>query len=336
VGKLLYVGSCAGVFYAFDAGTSDVRWKYDAGVDGGTQFHGNPLVIDSIVYFGTDQGSRGQRGVLYAVDRYTGKSIWKFPADPGLPSDICAWDSLIYVMSYADEILAVNRNTGALVWRTATGWTFEPDRLRERINTMPRRTSVPVIGGARLFVPARDSAVICLDAGTGEIIWSAKFPAGISSQVTLIDTLLAFGTTDRAMVYLRCADGSEVRRDSLDVLPLLTMTYAQGKLLFLAGDDDARPRDIFAVYPASGATAWQQSLESDDPDAYWYAPRIHVWNGQVIIGSTDGLIAAFAISDGSPAWTYRLKGQVRGIGHSTDRLFVGTYAGMLYALVFGR
>src|SRR5687767_3923794 len=51
----VYVGSCAGIFYAFNKDTGEVRWTYDIRKDGKqTSFHGNPLIAGDVILIGTD------------------------------------------------------------------------------------------------------------------------------------------------------------------------------------------------------------------------------------------------------------------------------------------
>ena len=61
--RLVLVGSYSGRFYALDAATGDVRWRFQANGD----ISGSATVIDGVVYFATLQGR------TYALDARTGK-----------------------------------------------------------------------------------------------------------------------------------------------------------------------------------------------------------------------------------------------------------------------
>ncbi len=50
MGDSLFVGSCSGVFFAFDKANGDVRWAYDTTTDGPrANFHGDPVVTDTLI-----------------------------------------------------------------------------------------------------------------------------------------------------------------------------------------------------------------------------------------------------------------------------------------------
>ena len=55
-GNSVFVGACAGVFYALDKNTGQLQWSYDIRKDGKqTSFHGNPLITDDLILIGTDR-----------------------------------------------------------------------------------------------------------------------------------------------------------------------------------------------------------------------------------------------------------------------------------------
>lgn len=53
--ETVFVGSCAGIFYALNKATGELRWSYDIRKDGKQiSFHGNPLIVDDMILIGTD------------------------------------------------------------------------------------------------------------------------------------------------------------------------------------------------------------------------------------------------------------------------------------------
>jgi outer membrane protein assembly factor BamB len=63
------VGSYDGFFYALDAATGDVRWRYDAA----GPISGSATVLAGLVYFST------LRERTLALNAGTGKLVWSFP-----------------------------------------------------------------------------------------------------------------------------------------------------------------------------------------------------------------------------------------------------------------
>ena len=62
-------------------------------------------------------------------------------------------------------VAAVDVNTGAKVWETVAGGTFNESR-----GNGPRGT--PTVDGARLYTLSPDGTLACLEAASGKMIWS--------------------------------------------------------------------------------------------------------------------------------------------------------------------
>ena len=86
VNGTVYVGS-AGKVYALDAATGELRWIYDTALLRGPsegdwpRIFAAPIVVDDIVYVGTNEGWIGEtfeerHSVLYALDAASGDLIW--------------------------------------------------------------------------------------------------------------------------------------------------------------------------------------------------------------------------------------------------------------------
>ena len=65
----VFVGSYDHDFYAFDAATGSLLWKFHAN----GPVSGSATVVDGLVYFAT----LGRR--TYALDAATGKQVWTYP-----------------------------------------------------------------------------------------------------------------------------------------------------------------------------------------------------------------------------------------------------------------
>lgn len=89
MGELLFIGSCAGTFYAINKTTGQVQWSYDISKDGKQQsFHGDPLVINDLILIGTDRSCDPEGvGHVYAFERGSGNVRWKY-GSTSVPTDI--------------------------------------------------------------------------------------------------------------------------------------------------------------------------------------------------------------------------------------------------------
>jgi outer membrane protein assembly factor BamB len=72
--RLVYVGSYDHVFYALDAVTGRVRWRFDAG----ERISGSASVVGDVVYFSTLAKTPSQ-GRTFGLDARTGRRLLTFP-----------------------------------------------------------------------------------------------------------------------------------------------------------------------------------------------------------------------------------------------------------------
>ena len=123
----MFIGSCAGNFYAFNKTTGEVQWTYDIRKDGKQQsFHGDPLVTDDLILIGTDRSCDPEGvGHVYAFERDSGKVRWKY-VSTSVPTDIVQIGSNVFFGSFQDQWSSVDLRTGNLNWKFSTGAT-NPD-----------------------------------------------------------------------------------------------------------------------------------------------------------------------------------------------------------------
>lgn len=99
-------------------------WTFSTGsLDG---LEGTPLVHDGKIYFSADHAR------VFALDARTGRRLWQYaPAEPeGLGTILCCGpvnrglalrDDLVYVQTLDARLVALNADTGAVVWEQALG-----------------------------------------------------------------------------------------------------------------------------------------------------------------------------------------------------------------------
>ena len=109
---VVYVGSSdAAVVQAFDARTGERRWKTD--VYGWAW--GQPAVTGSRVYAGTASQKgylAGHRGLVVAMDRATGRTVWYYAAEPassgsyGFPGSPAVGEGLVFATGLDGRVYA--------------------------------------------------------------------------------------------------------------------------------------------------------------------------------------------------------------------------------------
>ena len=175
VGKLLYVGSWNGTFYALNARTGRVRWTFHAG-EGITS---SPAYSAGKVFVASDGGR------LFALNARTGRLRWQaasfarfgrreyFYATPTIAYGrvyIGNADGTVYAFGASSGRLLWARHVGTYVYTAAAVW---------------RKT---------IYVGTWDGFFLALDAATGDVRWRHDSPGGISGAPTVMAGLVYFST----------------------------------------------------------------------------------------------------------------------------------------------
>jgi outer membrane protein assembly factor BamB len=198
VGKLLYVGSWDGTFYALNARTGKVRWTFDAGAS----MTGSAAYDLGMVFTGTDDGH------LFALDARTGKLRWKAASFSrfGRREYFYATPTLAYGRVYignADGILyAFGAESGRLLWaRRAGTYVYTAAAAWRR----------------RIFVGTWDGYFSAFDAATGDLLWRHHAKGGIGGAPTVMAGLVYYSTLGTIPgSHLRHVENGPYRTYALD------------------------------------------------------------------------------------------------------------------------
>jgi len=127
-----------------------LRWVQDIGEP--TQTATQPIVAEGKIYLTTGHGN------IYALDRETGKRIWRTHLGAPLFASPAYWAGTVFVTSLDRRCYALSASDGRVRWRFATG---EPI------------WAAPVVAEEKVFVGGRDGFVYALDAASGALLWKA-------------------------------------------------------------------------------------------------------------------------------------------------------------------
>ena len=317
VGELLYIGSCAGNFYAINKTTGQVQWSYNIRQDGKQQsFHGDPLVTDDLILIGTDNSCDPEGvGHVYAFERDTGKVRWKYRST-SVPTDILQLNSNVYFGSFQDRWSSVDLRTGRLSWSFSTG-------ASNKDCDMPK---APVTDKNRLFIAGLDGVIYSLDASSGRVRWKRKLPAAPSTALALWDKTIYVGTNDNHVYRLNAETGAVIFELAIESKPVGRLTFVNDSLLMFLENASQRVGYIISVDSKLNGVRWKQRSSPD-----WASERPHLWNESVVAGNCRGGLAAFRATDGEPQWNLSLKGCIRSIGSSGNMLFAGVQEGTIFA-----
>src|SRR5438874_8855791 len=198
-----------GKFYAFNAQTGAVKWKF--ATDGERRFeakglHGmqpknqtiadpfdlflsSPVIASGVVYFGGD-------GNLYALDSATGGLRWKFKTGDVLHASPALADGVLFFGSWDSYFYAVDAATGKEKWRFHGG---EDSLLHNQVGFQ----SSPAVVNGTVYTGCRDSNLYALNAATGKEKW--RFFNDLSWVITspaVADGKVFFATSDSSLYHV--------------------------------------------------------------------------------------------------------------------------------------
>jgi len=163
-GDRIVVATQAGSVYALDAGSGSVDWKVAAG---------GPVVksvaiSDGSVYVGVGV-------VVVAIAVADGAIQWRSTvATDGVVGTPAVSGGLVFAATGLDgrdpearAVVALDIETGKVKWRY--------------VSPTGKQIYTPAIAQGRAYVVGHDSEIVCLDATTGVVRWSAKEPSEIEA-----------------------------------------------------------------------------------------------------------------------------------------------------------
>ncbi len=197
---LVYFGSGDKNFYALDAQTGQLKWKF------ATQdvVHSSPALADGVVYFGSWDT------YLYALDAATGQEKWKFKTgednknynQTGIQSSPVVSGGVVYFGCRDSHVYAVDAKTGQEKWNFKTTWVNASPAVYDGVvyfgtsipplfqavdaNTGKERFTLdahmivfssPAIAGGMAYYGSFNGRLYAVDLKIGKFAWEFQTPA---------------------------------------------------------------------------------------------------------------------------------------------------------------
>jgi len=299
-----------------------------------------PLVYDNVVYVSTIPGSSenfyggGQRGVIYALDAGTGKTIWYFDTttdnlwgNPRVNSGGGFWhapsvdeDGKLYIPIanpapypgteelpwgtsrpgdnlYTDSILKLDPTTAMLDWY----YQVKPHDLWDLDNQLTP-ILVDIDDKKLVFTSGKHGVVYALDRTSGEVVW--KTPVGPHENDDLTEVADAGSSIKVTPGTLGGVETSMAYSESAGLL--LVPTYVLPTTYIGSGIDPAAGFDfstatgiVVALNAADGSVAWQTDTLTGP------LAGITIINDVAFSAGLDGVILGYNIADGSEVFRYQ-------------------------------
>lgn len=266
----------------------DIRKLWSTGVGDGQGdglYRIQPVIQGNVIY------AAGADGEVDAIDRGTGKRLWKIELDYPISGGVGIFENSLFVGTSDGFAVRLDRESGAEVWST---------RLRGEILAPPQSD------GSIVVVQSYDGRVQGLDFETGEVLWAHD------SNVPVL-TIRGTSTPilDSGRVFAGFANGRVValRADTGDLIWEVRVAIAQGRseierIVDIDGTMALVANELYAasyngrivgIDVASGRKVWQQDVSSFSGVAQGF--------GNVYVADTDGTVIAYLRSGQGERWS---------------------------------
>lgn len=231
----LYLGDEDGVFHAVDRETGESRWRFQTQ----GEIISSATIVGENILFGSYDNSlycltksdgtqvwkfetdgyvnctpavagnltfvTGCDEHLRAIDISTGKQVFDMPlatyliASPAVVPD----ENMLYVGTYASEVIAVNLKDQQVTWRYKDGEREFPYHSSAAVTER-----YVVVGG-------RDKQVHCIDRQSGEGIWKFATRARVDSSPVIVGERVFIGSGDGNVYGFELASGKPTWKHNL-------------------------------------------------------------------------------------------------------------------------
>ena len=288
-------------------------------------FHTDSAVKNNVAMSGDRVFAASIDGRLYALDRVTGKHVWKAELDRDRKLErweisAAAVEGGIVFVGGTSYIAAFDEATGRRLWATsltASDW-------------WPSCYVVPTVTDGRLVLMTRAGAH-AFDAGSGKPLWTL---AG-NFHGSAVSGGVVYTIRNNVPAAVDSASG-ELLWAGTDVVGDAASAPAISGDRMVVGTADGR---VCAYSTKDGALLWSfqtglslSSLQPYKRDISDVNSSPAIADGAVYVGASDGVLYALSLSAGRQLGSYALGAPVASSPLvSGGRLYVGAYDGNLYA-----
>ncbi|HEX8183389.1 MAG TPA: PQQ-binding-like beta-propeller repeat protein, partial [Blastocatellia bacterium] len=304
----LFFGNGACNLYALDAATGRQIWRTSLGdSNAGAHLFSSPLVHNGKIYIGVSAHCNPPcvRGSVVCLDAADGRVLWTTYTAPSGSTGAGVWASfavdpnrdLVYITTgnfcegtdtYGDSILALNAQTGAVVWSYKN---VARDRGTENLDFGASPVLFDAGGFAMLAAGSQDGHCYAVNRGTGELIWDTRITDAKPNTSIISSPAAAYGkvfmgatveNTTGKVVALDQRTGNIVWEASQPA-PIIGATAVAGGTVFIGGGDGG----LRAYNAETGALLWVAKRGS-------MMGGVSITSDHVFIGSMDNSVYAFS------------------------------------------
>lgn len=317
-----------------------LQWKFLAG----GQIISNPAVVAGVAYFGCTDGN------VYAVDASKGTLAWTFQTGFGMVSSPAVVKGKLYTGADSGSVYCINVATGKQIWKTLTG-NITNNILGSQTGGVPYSRSSPIVEDSKVYVGSLDNKVYCLDANSGNILWTCPTDGVIRATVSVVDNAVyasscapASGSVGNGTLYkIDASNGNVIWTTKIPYS--MNRTTGQGNYLFAAptvADGVVFVRSglfyTFGVNATTGKIIWTYEARFNPGTQVQSGGVIQInaplyRSGKIYMNDFYGIVCLNA-TYGTEIWyTYLSRENVSpGLAYSFGRIYTVAESRVLYVL----
>ncbi len=160
-------------------------------------------------------------------------------------------------------------------------------------------------GADLLVLPSRDRQIRAIDTVTGEIVWSVEtLGANVAAPIRVGDDVIV-ASLDGTVRRLRARNGRALwKTDPLGAGGIIEAPATDGDRIFVTTTDNR----LVALSTATGERLWDRRRPHRSELTISGQAGALVVGERVITGTSDGLVVAYAVTDGATDWSVNLAG----------------------------
>jgi outer membrane protein assembly factor BamB len=273
---------------------------------------GNALLEFPPVMWGNRIFQLGDDATLHAIDKYTGKDLWRRKIGALSASTPAVAGTTVYAT-------VLSRSPGGQAGRVVAVNTID-GHLRWQRDLPSRAESSPLLDKGRLFFGSQNGTVYALDARTGKVLWTYRAGGAVKASPSLSGGVLYFGDYSGELQAVGEQHGHLLWRSGSGGALLGSGTfYSTPAVMYgrvFLGNTDGR---VYAYDASSGKLDWAVQT-----GAYVYAsPAVTNAPGlgpTIYLGSYDGTFYALDARSGRIDWQYHDGGKISGSATIVGRI----------------
>jgi len=279
-----------------------LEWTFDAG----KFLKSSPVVSDKLVFLG------GSTGNFHALDRVTGKEVWRKNIGIGVDAPALIQKGRVYVGTKDGFVVCLDAKTGEKKWSYET--------MGEIVGA-PNIAAHPEDGRLLLLVGSYDNFIHCLDAKDGKLLWKFETMNYINGTPAIWDKqAVVFGGCDAQLYVISLLDGQLIRQVDLGA-PIASSVGLMDRFGYVGNMD----KSVQAIDLTTGQLVW-----SYQPKNFPYFSSPALTEDLVIIGGRDKGLHGIDRKTGSKVWRYAGRGRIDSSPViAGEKVVVGTMDGKL-------